>query len=927
MNYTIDIIDMLNDDHDLVYRFAENRSIRLNWNGGDEPGEQNIVGSSLDFTLEVNVSEMEDGRYADMFTGDEQRYKVRLYTDDDVTIWSGYLLPDSYREPYANGTIYVSFTATDGLGRLKDKYLPDNRYEDKEIDVAYLIVLCLQGTQLPLEVKMAPAIVNVNESDYGNIYVNGATDLMQKGKKLSCYEILQKLLGSMLCELYQADDSWYVEGFNKKHKKAVTYSVYNWFGGFERTETVTKLVKSFEGLDTPMISFIPPVSKVVVTETRVPIKLPDTVAQEKNEGWSIGQGVDGQIMPTHWFANGDYLPEAPAPDYKVALRTRSDGLLVFNDAKFLSLMEKLYVDSNQKLVFKGKFKAEVDPSQQDPPTASGMRIEFLLNDSPLYKVERAFIDKEMEIKFDLFPKVTGNLDLRLYQPYFGGNLVDETYSRFVFVEELSLEVVGFEEEVVTEVLVNEGYTVPKEIELELSDDASGFTPCFRLDKLREKSTEYNDVAIPVLYGFQQNGNNYSQVSLYGANLAADNIDSVLRLGQPMSDAEVIYNYQRGDQMVIKTPQFYDSGEFVVRRYRINDGPENRAHWQKWTDTEYPVDRDRYAMAVAKVMARMHTNESERVEYVSNSAVKYNDIIEFNYMLPKIYFPVNVTWDIDAGETQIVMVRGQYANDSVGVGTGNIPPIVNAGADTVLPVDFDSKGYLHTGAEALDPDGFIATYQWTVESGDANANLQNTNSLDVRLVSFAGDEITLRLTVTDSDGETAYDTVVFRKQNSYAISLVNYDDSNIKTPPSGGKPHPDYSRDYNFNFEVDPELKPNETITIRGSWHQSLSTKDQYHFDNWRCINSISIVKNGVTVMTNVITTRTIEKGDFEFNYIIGDDIQFQMHMHTDGKNVFLDILDSFEMETKFEINEVEFQQGGGEVTGYPVDIEASLEGY
>jgi hypothetical protein len=45
---------------------------------------------------------------------------------DDDSIWQGYILPDLYSEPYKQVNFFVNFTATDGLARLKGKYLTDD---------------------------------------------------------------------------------------------------------------------------------------------------------------------------------------------------------------------------------------------------------------------------------------------------------------------------------------------------------------------------------------------------------------------------------------------------------------------------------------------------------------------------------------------------------------------------------------------------------------------------------------------------------------------------------------------------------------------------------------------------------------------------------------------------------------------------------
>ena len=55
MNYTIDIIDTIDNAHTTLLEYAEASTVLLNWQGSDGKAAQNIVGSFLNFTLEVKL--------------------------------------------------------------------------------------------------------------------------------------------------------------------------------------------------------------------------------------------------------------------------------------------------------------------------------------------------------------------------------------------------------------------------------------------------------------------------------------------------------------------------------------------------------------------------------------------------------------------------------------------------------------------------------------------------------------------------------------------------------------------------------------------------------------------------------------------------------------------------------------------------------
>ena len=122
MNYEVHIIDRDALADPLILHYASKDSIEVNWLGGEDL-LQPIVGSELNFNLEVLHGE--DAKYDQYFVSDEKRWLVKkVISDTQEVIWTGYLLPESYSEPYSWPLFYVDFSAVDGLGLLKGKKLP-----------------------------------------------------------------------------------------------------------------------------------------------------------------------------------------------------------------------------------------------------------------------------------------------------------------------------------------------------------------------------------------------------------------------------------------------------------------------------------------------------------------------------------------------------------------------------------------------------------------------------------------------------------------------------------------------------------------------------------------------------------------------------------------------------------------------------------
>jgi len=778
MSYTIDIIDTENDDLVISNELAEAKSIVLTWKGSDEKDEIYIIGSSLSFTmLDENYT---DGRFDSLFTGNETRFKVRLYHDtdsestaDDVTIWTGFLLPEQYTEPYNNGVLSIGFEAADGLGRLKGKYLPDSFYTDEK-SVIQIISECLLKTGLQLPLYFYPAIENYIEKDYHNIYID-TLHFVDKNKKQDAYKILETLMQDMLCCVYQADDVWYVDGINKRHLLVVDYKHYDYLGNYVETVTHTKLLKEAAALVTPLITIIPPYGEVYVKHERLPHELPSSIAIEENDGWAITTGVVGNIYATHWNGNGDYYATATAAEYKVQLPTIFGETIEDLDlTKYIDLKQKLYVSEGDKMSFNIVLSPDKSPVYAPSTNAyfqNETKIEIYLNSDLLTDFIIGFDNNEYQnrytLEFDVLAQEAGLLDVRIYQPYSDGTFAifpspQTPHIVKYFIEKLELKRVGFSDEFVCQDIVSEDYTIKKEKELTFADDASGFSKAFLLAKLRTADTTYNTISIPILYGSSFNGQYYSVVSLAGANLIADNITTVYYSATLLENLEVVYNYNDGEEMVVLTDAAYTSGSFDVRVYKINDVTTSRAHWQQWTDAVYAIEKNRYPKVACDIYQRLFQVPHYKIDMTVEQSVKFNDILSFPYKGLQNYFITNCSWNIDDGTTDVVVIKGVYA----GILTENLPPIVDAGPDKYIDQATTSVFF---DAEAYDPDGFIASYFWERTVGDADGIIVSPLSEDTSVTSLNGDFYTYKITVTDNDGATASDTVNVYRINEYTIT--------------------------------------------------------------------------------------------------------------------------------------------------------------
>ncbi|TMM53774.1 PKD domain-containing protein [Maribacter algarum] len=84
-----------------------------------------------------------------------------------------------------------------------------------------------------------------------------------------------------------------------------------------------------------------------------------------------------------------------------------------------------------------------------------------------------------------------------------------------------------------------------------------------------------------------------------------------------------------------------------------------------------------------------------------------------------------------------------------------PPDVNAGSDQTITLPTNSTVL---NGMASDPDGGMLTYQWTQESGPGTATLTGADTADLTASDLVEGEYVFRLSVTDDEGEMAFDEV-------------------------------------------------------------------------------------------------------------------------------------------------------------------------
>lgn len=933
MSYYIDIIDTTSPLVQIVPKSASASGIVLEWSGGDTKDGMAIIGSNLMF--DMLTPNDDDASFIEFFTGDEHQFKVLIKkSTDNSIVWQGYILPDLYEEPYKNVNFFVKFGATDGLGRLKGKYLPADYYtREKSLIDIYCQILRLTG--LDLDLYFAPAIENFVEKSWHKIYID-TESFLDNNKRKDAYSIFETLLSDTLCVCYQCDNRWYIEGINMRHVRKMTYKKYDIVGNYLGLIQYDRVLKAITPLVTPMITIISPYNEIIVNHKKIEPSLPKVASNETNDGWALVTGVIGIIDPSEWISNGNYFALCPAPGYFVTIYNQYyfDNNNYSNnwpqdDTKFISLRKQLFFEAGNKVKFVLEFSViHRDPALSGPGTPATwynvFKYEIIANGVKLfsnYATAPDVVEDREDLKFD----DSGNckieiehvfvaeaiVDIKLYRPK--GSIGDNGVLG-VQVKNAKIEILDFVEEQTETDLINGDFTIDKKIDLMYAEDKTGFSNGFRLAKLKESSAVFNEITIPILHQFDFNGKHFSQVQLKGANLIKENIYQVYYLLNLVQVNDVIYNWQGGEQMVVETAVPYTTGSFTVKKYAIETPLANRSHWTQWTDAFYKIENVSYIKTVCNIFRRMFNVAHEKLDVTALNALKFNDLVQFHYVFMKDFVVLNCSWNLDENKTTLTLARSNY-KDSAGTNPSdaNIPPIVVAGNDLYIDEGVDGVSIL---ASAYDPDGFIASQQWTKLVGDAGDVITPDNQLGIFVSGLTGNFYTYQIQVTDNDGATAVDTINIIRTKSYTVTLdlveellnTYYGDQRV------------IGRKYKLN--VSPPLLPGYALTFTGVFNLYamagyVAGRISYSKANF------SLEKNGlIRDHAELVSTKNNEKlyKDYPetFSYISTDDIYITL-----GVN-YKQVKNRIENSANFHLQTVVIATGVGSILGLPINVEVPI---
>jgi hypothetical protein len=251
-----------------------------------------------------------------------------------------------------------------------------------------------------------------------------------------------------------------------------------------------------------------------------------------------------------------------------------------------------------------------------------------------------------------------------------------------------------------------------------------------------------------------------------------------------------------------------------------------------------VEDKRFGQIVGEIEKKIYETPHFSFEGATDSPLKYNDILKIQYNDKQRYFTLsNCSWMPDDNTSEFIANEMLYQ----GANSELIPPFVDAGPDIIIGV-YDSVSFLSAVANA--PSGTIEIIQWEQVSEAGNAIINTASNLQTEVDQLSLDYYTFRITVTDSNGLSAFDEVNVIRVLDSTLTLV-------ETERGGDRSDDGMEKREFFYYEVNltPDLTGDESVSVTFDMFLNI-VSNNYQSTTLRA--SIEIIKNGISIFKSII---------------------------------------------------------------------------
>ncbi len=910
MRYKIEVIDTVNSDLVAEERISEVNTLHLERSGSDEK-QQDLIVTELRFSFIDNTST--DAVFVGLFTANEYQFKVVLTNlETNLIEFSGFLLPETYEEPYHGGPISVVFSATCGLGLLKGRYFDSLFYKD-EHSVIEVISACLVPTGLDLSFNFVPAIEHTTEKDFTDVFLDFLHfHDVEKDEFTDIYDVFVQLLRSLGCICFQEDGVWQIIGYNKRFLLKYNAKLYDYLGNYITVSEVVRKRIVANPLVYPLVRIDPKRKKIIVTKEKKDFGFNEGVYKLKDEGYVGEIAVNKNLFANEWLQNNNINGIAKISDLLLRLPIKYNASSTHLNTDYISLYRKLPVEKGTKLRFKLEVEIDSDTSDTglleayvaDGTFSDPLLYDLLLNDTSILsngfggnQIQQGQLNfdknKKAKIEYTFICQEDGRIDLRIYQPYRVSFIpFNAFFFNLIKLEQLGP---GLDKEV-AEIVIDENFSKVEDIDIPIGVDISGNTLSFNLTKYRERTVSYETEFVTVLYAYESEGKNIAVVSLYDAMLIERSLYDVYLSAANITVNEVVYNYDFGEQMVIITEQILSIGDVLsVRVYGFEAAVIG--DFNSWTDSVYQVEDNTFVESFAKIINRLYNKETFLIEATFQGKIGFNDLVNFVYNGVKDFYLTSSSYNLSENETTVFLHEGLYDGGT----TVLIPPVVNAGTDIYLD---NTATTASLTATAFDPDGLLTSVLWVqVLPVPPLAEIISPDQLNTNLTGLIEDLYEFQVTVQDDQSLTASDTLKIIRDKDYTIVITEtYSDSETIS---------ETREERRYSVTVNPPLVSGIVLNLCVNTFLEVTTSGLDAVAD----SVLMIKKNGFELYNEVVQDSGLLEEKFSLSFISTDLLEFTIKVVGSLSDPSSE---DFYSKSKLEFESVEFVYGVGAFTNLPI---------
>ncbi len=223
---------------------------------GDEIYEP-LYASELSCTIDVtdNLANIPD-----FVTLNDRKYFAKLFLGTDLE-WCGYTLSDNISISYSTGRKQLSFTCVDGLGMLRNIPLNINSVGNRtnsQLSILTYILTCLNSLSFPTNPNLMTvcsyfAVDMLDREDgtqyepFSQTFLPIRTFKNEDYTYENSYDVLEKIIKSFGCRLFQAGGKWWIVAVNEFANENNYFTQYNYLGTVVSSGSNLNTLSSIQG--------------------------------------------------------------------------------------------------------------------------------------------------------------------------------------------------------------------------------------------------------------------------------------------------------------------------------------------------------------------------------------------------------------------------------------------------------------------------------------------------------------------------------------------------------------------------------------------------------------------------------------------------------------------------------------------------------